>query len=81
MKLLANKALSILQLTKPKKSKKLITYAADQASKSIGCVRIAALVNCFNISGNSGGMFICSAQYIVSGGGILATCRDTKLNQ
>ena len=38
------------------------TYAADQASTSLGCVRMAAFVNCFRISGSSGGMCICSEQ-------------------
>jgi len=46
------------------------TYSAAHCSTSHGCVLIAALVNCFRILGNSGGMLICWAQYIVSGGGI-----------
>ena len=53
------------------KTNKKNTHAADQESKSMGCVRIAAFVYCFKISGNSGGILICSAVYIVSGGGIL----------
>lgn len=38
------------------------TYAADQANTSFGWVRMAAFVNCFKISGNEGGMFICWEQ-------------------
>lgn len=47
-----------------------ITYSVAHCSTSCGCVLIAAFVNCFKISGSSGGMLICWAQYIVSGGGI-----------
>ena len=45
-------------------------YPADHWSTSAGWVRIAALVNCFRMSGSSGGMWICCAQNIVSGSGI-----------
>ena len=42
---------------------RIYTYAADHCSRSAGCVRIAALVNSFRISGSSAGILICSAQY------------------
>lgn len=45
-------------------------YPADHCSTSAGWVRIAALVNCFRMSGSSGGMWICCAQNMVSGSGI-----------
>lgn len=48
------------------------THAADHCSTSWGWVLMAALVNCFKMSGSSGGMLICWAQYMVSGGGIAA---------
>ena len=37
----------------------LNTYAADHARTSLGCVLIAAFVNCLRMSGSSGGMLIC----------------------
>lgn len=40
----------------------VVTYAADHCSTSLGCVLMAAFVNCFKISGNSGGIFICCEQ-------------------
>jgi len=39
----------------------LNTYAADHCRMSVGCVRMAALVNSLSMSGSSGGMRICSA--------------------
>ena len=47
--------------------------AADHERRSPGWVRIAALVNCFRISGSAGGILICSAQYIgsLAGRGIM----------
>lgn len=45
-------------------------YPADHCRTSAGCVRMAALVNCFRMSGSSGGMRICWAQNMVSGSGI-----------
>lgn len=45
-------------------------YPAAHCSTSVGWVRIAALVNCFRMSGSSGGMWICCAQNKVSGSGI-----------
>lgn len=48
------------------------TYAADHSSTSLGCVRMAALVKFLRMSGSSGGMLICWAQYIVSRADIAA---------
>lgn len=46
------------------------THAALQASKSMGCVRMAALLKFLRMSGSSGGMLICSAQNSLSGSGM-----------
>lgn len=48
------------------------SYAADHSSRSSGCVRTAALVKFFRMSGSSWGMSICWAQNIVSGRGMAA---------
>lgn len=47
------------------------TYAADHCKTSRGWVLIAALVNCFIMSGSSGGILICWAQNKVSGRGMV----------
>ena len=39
------------------------THAADHFNRSGGCVRMAAFVKSFKISGSSPGIFICSGQY------------------
>lgn len=46
------------------------THAAHHGSKSLGCVRMAALVKFLRMSGSSGGMLICWEQYNVSGRGM-----------
>jgi len=48
-------------------------YAADHSSRSVGCVRMAALEKFFRMSGSWVGMLICWAQNIVSGRGMAAT--------
>ena len=40
------------------------TYAADHCRTSAGCVLMADFVNCFMMSGRSGGMLICWEQYM-----------------
>jgi hypothetical protein len=39
-----------------------VSYAADHPKTSVGCVLIAALVNCLRMSGKAGGMLICWEQ-------------------
>ncbi len=57
-----------------------LKYDADQSNKSAGWVRIAALVYCFNIFGNSGGIWIGWFAYIVELNVGIAWSNESKCN-